>query len=58
MLVAAQLIAAAALSREESRGGHYRVDFPTRQPALDGCHTLTLPRAAIPDHMREAVTHA
>lgn len=58
MLVAAQLIAAAALSREESRGGHYRVDFPTRQPALDGRHTLTLPRAAIPGHMREAVTHA
>ncbi|MDR3510221.1 MAG: L-aspartate oxidase [Caulobacteraceae bacterium] len=27
-LVAARLVAACALAREESRGGHYRVDFP------------------------------
>lgn len=31
-LVAAQLIAAAALAREESRGGHFRSDFPDSQP--------------------------
>ena len=29
MLTAAPLIAAAALARTESRGGHYRSDFPT-----------------------------
>jgi L-aspartate oxidase len=28
-LIAARLVAAAALAREESRGGHYRIDFPT-----------------------------
>ena len=31
-LVAARLIAAGALAREESRGGHYRSDFPNTLP--------------------------
>ena len=32
MLVAADIIAASALAREESRGGHYRDDFPETEP--------------------------
>jgi L-aspartate oxidase len=31
-LVAARLVTAAALTREESRGGHYRSDFPAPDP--------------------------
>ena len=38
-LVAAGLIAAAALDRRESRGGHYRADFP--QPAASAERTFT-----------------
>ncbi|MEO1000929.1 MAG: L-aspartate oxidase, partial [Pseudomonadota bacterium] len=33
MTTAATLIAAAALEREESRGGHFRSDFPEADPA-------------------------
>jgi len=36
-LVAAELIVQGALSREESRGGHYRADFP--QTDEEACHT-------------------
>ena len=33
LLVCAQLIARSALAREESRGAHYRADFPDPEPA-------------------------
>jgi len=36
----ARLIARAALSRQESRGAHRRLDFPNRDPALDGVHLV------------------
>jgi L-aspartate oxidase len=36
----ARLIARFALEREESRGSHRRVEFPERDPALDGRHLL------------------
>ena len=36
-LLAARLIAQAALDRHESRGGHYRADYP--QTAANAAHT-------------------
>jgi L-aspartate oxidase len=36
-------IAASALAREESRGGHRRVDAPAVDPSLDGIHFLVDP---------------
>ena len=38
-----RLLAAAALARVESRGGHFRADFPSPDPALDGLHTVIRP---------------
>jgi len=35
-----RMVAASALSREESRGGHFRTDFPELDPSLDGVHTV------------------
>jgi L-aspartate oxidase len=39
----AGLIARSALARTESRGGHFRVDFPHEDPVLDGMHTVLRP---------------
>ncbi|HEY7255487.1 MAG TPA: FAD-dependent oxidoreductase [Solirubrobacterales bacterium] len=39
-------IAAAALDREESRGGHLRADFPHLDPGLDGVHIVVGPDGA------------
>jgi L-aspartate oxidase len=36
-------LATAALTREESRGGHLRSDFPNLDPALDGVHIVVGP---------------
>ncbi|MEM1038903.1 MAG: L-aspartate oxidase [Pseudomonadota bacterium] len=44
-LIAAKLIAVAALNREESRGGHYRTDYPNENPALAQRSYLTLAKA-------------
>ena len=40
MLLAAQAVTACALARTESRGGHYRADFPESDPQRAGRHTL------------------
>jgi L-aspartate oxidase len=37
------LVARSALAREESRGGHFRADFPSEDTALDGLHTVLRP---------------
>lgn len=39
----ARLIGACALLREESRGAHWRSDFPQRDPALDHRHAVAGP---------------
>jgi L-aspartate oxidase len=39
----ASLIARSALAREESRGGHFRIDFPHENPDLVHKHTVLLP---------------
>ena len=39
----AGLVARSALAREESRGGHFRVDFPHESRPLDGLHTILRP---------------
>jgi L-aspartate oxidase len=36
----AQLVAASALMRQESRGAHLRRDFPAIDPGLDGYHSI------------------
>jgi L-aspartate oxidase len=37
------LLARSALAREESRGGHFRADFPQEDPGLVGLHTVLRP---------------
>ncbi|MGI8643625.1 MAG: L-aspartate oxidase, partial [Thermomicrobiales bacterium] len=40
MIIVARHLIGAALHRDESRGGHFRADFPERDPALDGLHSI------------------
>ena len=42
-LLLARLLAESALARRESRGGHFRADFPLESRALAGRHTVIRP---------------
>ena len=39
----ASMVARSALVRRESRGSHFRADFPREDPALEGLHTVLRP---------------
>jgi L-aspartate oxidase len=46
LLLVARLVASAALDREESRGAHYREDFPNPLPEWRRHQSLTVDRLA------------
>ncbi|HDP89115.1 MAG TPA: L-aspartate oxidase, partial [Thioalkalivibrio sp.] len=43
LVLVADLIIRSALSRKESRGLHYTLDYPDTDPALDGVNTVLEP---------------
>ena len=45
----AKLVAASALAREETRGGHARAEFPASDPKLDARHSVIEPQGSSPD---------
>ncbi len=45
--LAAQTVAGAALLREESRGGHYRSDFPDTRPSFSEGHRPAMPDGSV-----------
>ncbi len=53
MLTTARLIAASALMREESRGAHYRSDFPTPDNAFASRTFITLDDVATQSKRRK-----
>lgn len=55
MLDVAELLRQAALLRQESRGHHYRSDFPRRDDALWTCHTLLAPGEDGPKRTRAPI---
>ena len=47
----ARLVAACAITREETRGAHTRTDFPETDPALDRRHTAVAAGSEVPGHV-------
>ena len=54
LLFIGRLIAESALRRQESRGSHYRTDFPRKEPGR-GRHSIIAPGAPAPDLPRIVV---
>ena len=67
LITVSEAIARAALERQESRGGHFRDDFPAKDPefakfnyslkkAADGAMVLDkIPLAEMPDYLKEII---
>jgi len=64
LLLLAREVTTSALTREESRGGHFREDFPLLRHELDGRHQVVrLDRGAFqrsfqPLHVRSGISHS
>jgi succinate dehydrogenase / fumarate reductase flavoprotein subunit len=64
LLTASEAITLSALNREESRGGHTRLDFPARNPALEKVNIVVrqqngrmtyehVPRPEMPEELKK-----
>jgi L-aspartate oxidase len=58
MILTARLITVAALMRKESRGGHYRTDYPASDPAMARRTFITIDDLDAIGHKRHATCSA